>query len=230
LPIVVFDIDGTLTDTVEVDVACYEAAILETIGLEIPSDWPTFDEVTDAGILARACELEGRPVPDPETEAEIAARVGALLSDLLRRAPERFLPIAGAEAVFDALRAAGWHVAMATGAWRPSAEVKLRGAGLRAEGVPLATCSDRRSRPDIIRHAVEMTAGGVEADVVCVGDGTWDGRAARSLGYGFVGVGDRLRDPALREVGAVDVLPDFGDLDRLLRAVRGALALRGGRA
>jgi phosphoglycolate phosphatase-like HAD superfamily hydrolase len=141
---------------------------------------------------------------------------------VLDHAPERFAPIPGAEDVFEALRSEGWSVAMATGAWRPSAVVKLTGAALPIEGVPLATASDHPARRDIIRHAV--TASGLAADdaVVYVGDGVWDGRAAGSLGFGFVGIGASDRVDPLRGVGAVDVLPDLTDVDRLIRALRRA--------
>ena len=226
MPIAIFDIDGTLTDTVDVDLECYEAAILETIDLRIPREWPSFDEVTDPAILARACELRGRPVPDADTEERIARRVGQLLSRALERTPERFRPIPGADRVFGTLRDEGWGVAMATGAWRPSAEVKLRGARLPTAGVALATSSEHRRRRDIIRHAVELCAAPSETDVVYVGDGVWDGRAARSLGLGFVGVGAADRVGSLRQAGAAMVVDDLVDTDRLLRALDHALATR----
>jgi len=54
MPVAVFDIDGTLTDTMDVDVECYEAAVLAELEVEIPADWPTFNEVTDSAILATA--------------------------------------------------------------------------------------------------------------------------------------------------------------------------------
>jgi phosphoglycolate phosphatase-like HAD superfamily hydrolase len=226
VPIAVFDVDGTLTDTVDVDVECYEAAILETIDLRVPRDWPSFDEITDPAILARACELRGRPVPDVETERRIATRVGELLSEALERTPERFSAMPGAHGVFAALRAEGWDVAMATGAWRPSAEVKLRGAGVPTRRVALATSSDHRKRRDIIRRAVAMCAPEPDDGVVYVGDGVWDGRAARSLGLGFVGIGRGKRRASLRKEGAADVLDDLADVRRLLRSLHQALQRR----
>lgn len=209
MPIAVFDIDGTLTDTMDVDVQCFEGAIREVLGIDVPSSWPEMDEVTDPAILRTACEMRGRPTPDAETEARIAARVGELLTVELRERPERFAPIPGARDVFAALTEAGWRVAMATGAWRPSAVVKLAGAAIPFDGVPLATSSDRVSRRDIIEHAVARLGGARGEPVVYVGDGVWDGRAATSLGYGFVGVGAAEKADALRDVGAREVLPDL---------------------
>ncbi len=222
--LVVFDIDGTLTDTMSVDMECYATALGEELGVDLPSDWETLDEITDSAILAAACDRCGHPCPDAATEDRIARRVGRLLEAELERAPERFLPIPGARTVFSRLREAGWRVAMATGAWRASSLVKLRGAVIPHEGVPLATSSEHRTRRDIIRRAVAANGDDGSASVVYVGDGVWDGRAARGLGYGFVGVGPRTKEPALRDVGACRVIPDFTDFDSFLSTVELAAA------
>lgn len=221
MPLAVFDIDGTLTDTVAVDVECYEAAILEEWGVRIPDEWPTFVEVTDSAILVTACEQQGLPTPDLAAERRIAANVGARLEAELRRNPHRFQSIPGAPAIFDVLRGEGWSVAMATGAWRPSALVKLQGAGIPQTGVPLATSTEHPARQDIIARAVKAAgrrAASLEP-VVYFGDGVWDGRAATSLGYHFIGVG-LGREEALREAGAQLVIPDFDEPERVLSHLR----------
>lgn len=214
MPLAIFDIDGTLTDTVAVDLECYEAAVLEEWGVQIPTEWPSFVEVTDSAILATACARAGRPVPDPQTERRIAVNVGARLEAELQRSPGRFRPIPGAPAIFEVLRQSGWTVAMATGAWRPSALVKLGGAGIPHAGVPLATSTEHPARRDIIARAVSVAVEAAALEdsgpVVYFGDGVWDGRAAASLGCTFIGVGlDRAE--ALRAAGARVVIPDFGD-------------------
>lgn len=211
MPVAVFDIDGTLTDTYEVDVECYEAAVLAELGLEIPSDWPTFDEVTDAAILATACHRLGRPIPDQEVQSRIAHRVAELLEAAYAEGPDRFRAIPGAVGIFQTLTEAGWTVAMATGAWRPSALVKLRAAGVPFEGTPLASSSDHPSRAGIIRHAVNSLPSGCEGPFVYIGDGVWDGRASLSLGYAFVGVASGSKAEQLKDVGASAVVPDFSD-------------------
>lgn len=215
-PLIIFDIDGTLTDTMDVDVECFERAVLELVGVEIPTSWSEFDEVTDPAIVETTCRLLGRPVPDQKTLRLAAQRTGELLNEALAMAPGRFPPIRGATTVFERLRSSGCRVAMATGAWRPSAEVKLRGAGVADRGVPLATSSEHRARAAIIREAAAR-AGGLEGGVsVYVGDGVWDGRAALELGLRFVGVGTGDRAEKLREVGADVVVPDLMDAAPLI--------------
>lgn len=208
--IAVFDIDGTLTDTNDVDQECYEAAVLSEIGLEIPREWPTFDDVTDAAILAEACRRCGVQVPESRVQERIARRVGELLTAALEDAPDRFRPIPGASEILGLLAGQGWGVAMATGAWRPSALVKLDGAGIPHHDVPLASASDHWARTEIIRCAVQAVSPGT-APVVYVGDGVWDGRAARALGCSFLGVAHGARATELERVGAGAVIENFTD-------------------
>ena len=59
MPIAVFDVDATLTDTMDVDIECYERAIQEELGVEMPEHWATLEEIADSAILAAACELQG---------------------------------------------------------------------------------------------------------------------------------------------------------------------------
>jgi phosphoglycolate phosphatase-like HAD superfamily hydrolase len=219
--IAVFDIDGTLTDTNDIDVECYEAAVLSEIGLEVPSDWTSFEDVTDATVLAVACERRGLPVPDQRVQERIARKAGELLAAALDRTPERFRPIPGAREIFTSLECAGWKVAMATGAWRPSALVKLTGAGIPYGGVPLASASEHSARVDIIRHAVRLITSTTPDTVVYIGDRVWDGRAAKALGYAFVAVGQEEHADQLRRVGATSVVQDFTDAQSLVEHLAG---------
>lgn len=214
----VFDIDGTLTNTFDVDIECYERAVREVLGVRVPADWHEWDEVTDSAILHRACRVRGHPAPDPATEAHIAGRLADLLEGALARSPERFGPVPGAREVFGVLRAAGWRVAMATGAWRPSAELKLDAAGIPRASVPLATSSDRSARREILGLALESVDGDPSRSVY-FGDGVWDGRAAAAVGCAFIGVGGPAREAALSQTGARAVIRDFKDADALVRVL-----------
>ena len=115
---------------------------------------------------------------------------------------------------------------MATGAWRPSASVKLRGAEIPHDGVPLATSSEHPERRRIIELALAGLPGAERDQAVYVGDGAWDGRAARSIGLGFVGVGTDGHAARLSAVGASTVVPDFADVAVLLEGLERALPSR----
>src|SRR5438128_9751655 len=78
--LVVFDIDGTLTDTNLVDSNCYWRAVSQVLGLsgEQP-DWSNFRHVTDAGIAAELClQPLGRELSGAEIETT-GSRLAAFL-------------------------------------------------------------------------------------------------------------------------------------------------------
>ena len=213
--LVVFDIDGTLTRTNDLDGRCYAQALGERLGAPIDTDWAAYRHATDTGIAAEAFE---RHVGRAPTARELAAVRDRLLA-LLREADEAVQEVPGAAALLHALRGTPRvGMAIATGCWRESAEWKLRSAALPAEGLAMATADDSPSREEIILLAARRA--GVAFDrTVYVGDGPWDLAATRRLGIAFVGVAAD-RDPALlRGLGAPHVLPDLRDVPRFLEAI-----------
>ena len=75
--LVVFDIDGTLTDTNLVDGQCYWQADSEVLGLskEQP-DWSDFRDVTDLGIAADLCWRHLRRPPTSRVLIKADQRLG----------------------------------------------------------------------------------------------------------------------------------------------------------
>lgn len=50
--VVIFDIDGTLTQTNGVDAECFTAAVQTVLGLPaIDTDWDSYSHVSDRGII-----------------------------------------------------------------------------------------------------------------------------------------------------------------------------------
>ena len=71
--LVMFDIDGTLIESYDIDEQCFLAAIDEVLGIQIDSRWERYPHVTDAGILD---EILSQPsfLPDRAVlEAQIKA-------------------------------------------------------------------------------------------------------------------------------------------------------------
>ena len=220
--LVVFDIDGTLTDTNLVDGECYWRAVCEVLGIsgEQP-DWSTFRDVTDAGIAAELCldhlcrELRGE-----EIEA-IAARLATLLELALVCKDPVAHQIPGSAEILSMLNnSSEFAVALATGGFRLSAKLKLRRAGLPFLELPLASSSDAASREDILRIAAARAAEKHTKQFrtfTYVGDGVWDVRAARELGWRFIGIGSGEQAKRLRQAGATIVVPDYRPAEAFLQ-------------
>jgi len=224
--LVVFDIDGTLTDTNSVDDECFRRAVTMVFGIDSEGvDWMAAPDVVDSTIAAWLFSAQRGAAP---SEGEMTDLVDCFLAELRLAhgmAPERFRPIAGAVGLFEHLRTAGWHVAMATGGWEPSAQFKLEAAGLTDPTVPLASSSDAASRAAIMELALERARvrhGASYDQIVAVGDAPWDVRAASALRWPLIAVG--ARGPRLRGVREGCVLPDFANRAALERALASALA------
>ncbi|MHC4948756.1 MAG: HAD family hydrolase [Planctomycetota bacterium] len=222
--LIVFDIDGTLTDTSAVDDRCFARAADDVLGVDVHgADWTAFAHVTDPGIAQELIERH-HPGAEPATlHAALERRFMALLEEAIAADPDACRPIAGAADLLAGLTArADVAVSMATGAWRASAELKLRHGGLDRFDVPLATASDDRGRPAIVRRAARLAAARHGIDgfdrVTSVGDGLWDVHAAAAVGCRFVGRGTGAAARRLEAAGVEHVLADYTDRARVLAA------------
>lgn len=235
--LVLFDLDGTLTDTTGVDDACFAQAISEVAGVAgFSTDWSGYAEATDEGLTHEICRRApsegglGRSPTDAEV-CGIRARFVELLARSAAEEPGRFRPVAGADRLVGRLDAEV-AVGIATGAWRESAMIKLRAAGMAGLAEIPGAFADRglaeRARIVSVAAARAAARAGVSAfdGAVYVGDGPWDVRAARDLGMGFVGVGTGRTRERLLAAGATVVLPDFADLDEAVAAISRAVAAR----
>ncbi len=70
-----------------------------------------------------------------------------------------------------------------------------------------------------VRRACEVHGCDSPDRIVCVGDGVWDVRTARQLGYAFIGVGSGAEADRLRAEGAGHVVADFRDTVRVISAL-----------
>lgn len=212
--LIVFDVDGTLTRTNAADGRCFAQAVSELIGAPIDTDWASYRFVTDPGIAAEAVERRLGRAPWP---AELAALRARYLSLLEAEGPYAEIP--GAVALLRRLRGRqDIALAIATGAWRDCALLKLDWAAIPVDGLPMATADDAFAREEILRLAARR-AGGRFDRITCVGDAVWDVAAARALGAAFVGISCDGDATKLKAAGAGQVLPDFRDVDRFLDAV-----------
>jgi phosphoglycolate phosphatase-like HAD superfamily hydrolase len=219
--LVIFDIDGTLTQTMTADTDCFVHSLAEVCGFrDVDTDWSRYRHATDSGVFQEIYEARTGSPPSPHTISQFREH----FMDLLARASSKtpFAAVAGASALLSLLTdSAEYRVGLATGGWRDSARLKLAGAGLCYDDYPAASSDDALERDSIIRLSIERAARryGRPCSTVYVGDGLWDARACRRIGIPFIGVAaDACAEQLLAE-GAVCVFPDFNDPDTFLRSV-----------
>ena len=215
----VFDLDGTLTDTNDVDAECFLAALEASFSIRNAShDWEDYSDVTDVSILAELVMQErGRP---PSHE-EQTAFIGEFVRRLAAEDRKRFTEIAGARTLLTHLQAIGWTVVVATGGWRESALLKLRYGGFGTLELPVATGNDARTRVEIIGSALMRGGGALEptAPIVLFGDAIWDVRAAQRLGLPLIAVAAGACAAKLGELGARVVIENYLDIHRVIGAI-----------
>jgi phosphoglycolate phosphatase-like HAD superfamily hydrolase len=214
--LVVFDVDGTLIQSMALDGECYGAALLEHFdATDISLDWTTYAHATDPGVVT---ELYARKIGREPTAQELSVFqhrfVSRLQSAMSDREPLRETP--GASRLLSALAAdVRFEVAIATGAWREPILMKLAVAGVGIGGFPFACGDDAIERARIFSLAAERATGSCDR-VVLVGDGIWDFVTAQTLGFAFLGVGSGADAQRLREAGAKHVIEHFLRLDAVM--------------
>jgi phosphoglycolate phosphatase-like HAD superfamily hydrolase len=207
--LIIFDVDGTLCDTQEVDARCFSGAFECITGRPLPStDWSQYPEVTNSAIVRDLLEEIGTPdivFTERLIVDEFVTRLGAEGN----RSPELFQPIPGADDLFEELKKSeGYTIAIATGCWAESARLKLTRCGFMIENVPFASSSDTRRRSDIITLTARRSGCDING-AVYIGDGLWDFKASRELGMRFVGI---EKSPGLLQKNGVSlILTSFTD-------------------
>jgi HAD superfamily hydrolase (TIGR01509 family) len=209
----IFDLDGTLVDTVYAHVFAWQLALAEA-GMPIDG-WRIHRRIgMSGGLFTRAVARElGRPLT-PEQTRFLQDRHGQLFRSLL---PAR-RPLPGAIALLRRLREAGVAHGIATSGSRPEIDASL--AALEVpEGMVVVERRDvQRAKPEPDLFLACQARLGVPADdCYVVGDAVWDllaARRARMFGIGLL-TGGYGQDELLG-AGAYRVYRDAADLDSAL--------------
>jgi HAD superfamily hydrolase (TIGR01509 family) len=215
-PAFLFDLDGTLVDSVYQHVLAWREA-LEQAGISL-SVWRIHRRIgMSGGLLVNALLREvGHEVTPAESD-----RLRKLHADAYARLVGQVRPLPGARELLQHLTRAGVPWSIATSGWRKSAQPALDMLGVGPE-VPIVTRDQvRRAKPDpdLFIAAAEGLGVPVEHSVV-VGDSVWDllaARRARALGVGLLAGG--YGEDELMRAGAYRVYQDPADLLRHLDEV-----------
>jgi beta-phosphoglucomutase-like phosphatase (HAD superfamily) len=188
---VIFDIDGTLLESNDVDGSLYVAAVRSVLGeVKIRESWGLYRNVTDRGLLEDILRDNFIPVTPGTLKAVRDVFVDSIGRHVQAVGP--FTEIPGARRFVTRLLASTGHrVAYATGGWSASAATKLLSAGFPMGDVPLASSDEHSDRQSIMRHALTQLGTAFES-ITYYGDQTWDETATRMLGWTFVPVGKTL--------------------------------------
>jgi HAD superfamily hydrolase (TIGR01549 family) len=204
-----FDLDGTLVDSVYQHVLAWREA-LEAGGIQL-AVWRIHRQIgMSGGLFVNALAREtGRTL-----SAEEAERIHEVHSEAFKRYSSQVRPLPGSEELLNYLTDVGVPWAIATSGRLESARLSLRLLGI-SEDVPIITrdlVRHAKPDPDLFLAAAEKLGIAI-SDSVVVGDSIWDllaARRARALGVGLLSGGYGREE--LERAGAYRVYNDPADL------------------
>jgi HAD superfamily hydrolase (TIGR01509 family) len=205
-----FDLDGTLVDSVYQHVLAWQEALHEA-GIEL-SVWRIHRRIGMSGGLFTEMLLREVAVDITPSLLETLQRHH---SDAYGRLSKWVRPLPGANQLLDYLTRAKIPWAIATSGRMATAKYNLELLGVDPERTVVVTRDDvRRAKPDpdLFWAAATRLGADIEAAVI-VGDSIWDmlaARRARGLGVGLLSGG--YGQDELERAGAVRVYEDPADL------------------
>jgi HAD superfamily hydrolase (TIGR01549 family) len=209
----IFDLDGTLVDTVYAHVFAWQQALAEA-GMPIDG-WRIHRRIgMSGGLFTRALAREtGTEITQEEAKA-LQDRHGAIFRQLL---PER-RPLPGAVALLRRLRELGIPHGIATSGRRPEIDQSLVALEIPSNTVVIERGDVARAKPepDLFLACQTRLSVAVE-DCYVVGDAVWDllaARRARMLSVGLLTGG--YGEDELSRAGAYRVYRDAADLNASL--------------
>jgi HAD superfamily hydrolase (TIGR01509 family) len=214
-----FDLDGTLVDSVYQHVLAWKEA-LDHEGIEL-SVWRIHRRIGMSGGLFMNQLLRETNM---ELTTERVDRLRQLHAEAYQRRSDQIRPLPGARALLDALNAGGIPWAIATSGRMETAAQNLQALGVDPNKVPVVTRDQvkyAKPDPDLFLAASARLGAPIETAVI-VGDAIWDmlaARRCRGLGIGLLSGGYGQEE--LERAGAARVYEDPADLLKHLDEVGG---------
>jgi FMN phosphatase YigB (HAD superfamily) len=203
--LVMFDIDGTLVNTSSFEDECYLKAIKEFIPRQINTDWSSYKNSTDSGILDEIIIENDLYIERDSIHQKVKQLFIAFVEEKLQK--RQAFEIPGANKFVQLLKKReDVCLAIATGGWEETAIMKLMNAGIDFSDIAFASGSDRKSRVDIMKVAEKKCSLNIFSSKSYFGDAIWDKKASRELQYNFILVGNRFsHSKQIGNYNAIDV-------------------------
>ena len=215
----VFDCDGTLVDS-QGNIAAAMAAAWRAHGIE-PPPASSVRRVVGLPLLEAVADLH--PHGSREDHLSLTDYYKEAFHSL-RQQPDHREPLyPGTVEALDAMQAAGYLLAVATGKSRRGLVATLARHGLEGRFMALKTADDGPGKPH--PHMLEEAmaeAGAGPGSTVMIGDTVFDIEMARNAQVRAIGVSWGYHDPEeLRAAGAAGVIEEFNELAGLAAALLG---------
>ncbi|MBR9855445.1 MAG: HAD family hydrolase [Algicola sp.] len=209
----IFDIDGTLTETTQVDDKCFVLAFTKVFGIDISNqDWSEYENVTDWGITEEIISKKWNRKPIKAEFEKMELEFVKLLKKELQENKVQFKEINGATNFIGHLnKKTDKVIGIATGGWERPATLKLNAIGIEPVRFAFSNSSRFKEREkilsDTISQIIEIADKPIER-IIYFGDGIWDFLTCQKLGIDFIGI-DYKENGKLKKIGAKNIFKDY---------------------
>jgi HAD superfamily hydrolase (TIGR01509 family) len=210
--ILIFDVDGTLIDSVKAHAAAWDKAFRES-GFEFP-----FDRIR--GQIGKGSDELLKEFLSPQDIDRVGERLAERRAEIFKdEHMDMVRPFPGVRELFERARADGHQIVLGTSAKGEELEeyVKMLGIEGMTDGHTSSDDADRsKPNPDIFEAALAKVKGARPEDALVFGDTPYDAIAAKRGRMCPIGVlCGGFSEQQLREAGCVAVFPDVaGILER----------------
>lgn len=205
-----FDIDGTLIDSSGFEDRCYLKAVESVVCQPVETDWTKYEHVTDTGILNEIINTLDLTNERDRIHLKVRQLFLEFITSHISISPVKEIP--GAGAFINRLKDRDDVVlAIATGGWAESAQLKLNSAGVDYTGMYFASSDTHPARIEIMKQAEKKCRISTFTSKTYFGDAVWDKRASHILDYNFILVGNRTNHQKQ--------INDFIDAERVLSLI-----------
>lgn len=217
MKLIIFDIDGTIIDSIKSDDACYVQTLNDLFDINLSEvDWAQFKNVTDSGLTYDIFQMF---LKRPPKEIEIL-EIKKYYYGLLVNKSDTITEITGAEKFINYLNEqSSYKIAFATGGWKMTALLKSGRSNIDITKYIYKTADDHYNRVKILQLAISesMRVNKIDAfeSITSIGDGIWDKTTAEELGVDFIGI-DYHENGRLKKQGAKRVIKDYKNINRIM--------------
>jgi len=221
---VIFDIDGTLTNTKNIDDKCFMKAFEHTFKIDIwGQKWGNLKNVTDWGITEELVQREWNRKPRKDEYELMISNFVTNLETERARDKSQFSEVLGAKKFFYELKELDeFKLGIATGSWRESAKLKLETIGIMFDEICFSNSDIHKSREAITKDAIQQLINKYQKSpeqIFYFGDGEWDFKTCKNLGIEFIGI-DIENDGKLNRLGATTVFKDYTNSKQIMNQLR----------
>lgn len=225
MKLIMFDVDGTLVDSMKVDEVYFVDSVKEAFEIQsVDTDWNNYPHATESCILENIIKnAHERNLEKHEIDSFIKI-FHLKLENFIKTNPTELVEILGANKFINELTTKKeYAISIATGGYRETIQLKLEKAGVDIKNLPFACSHDGISREEIMKIAENKSKKlhGIEEfeEVIYFGDGLWDYKACKNLNYKFIAV--TKDEKKFNEYKLTHVIENYKDLEKIYNCING---------